>query len=142
MKNTDEIIIFRNQQSDLVAVAKALEKHGVCISESDLLALENIRTKSLSAHGRVEFGKSALPTLAKVFASSPYIDSENCATVLAELLDAFYYFRGECDGLISDKELMTFMRREFDRSAAGDISYLTGTAMERLCSKLKGKNYY
>lgn len=142
MENSNTLFIPLNSQSDPAAVAAAVEKHSIRISQNELSALENAHTRFLSAHGRVEFGKSALPTLAKAFASSPYFDEKNCTALLTELMDIFYYFRNECDGLISDEELISFMRREFDLSAAGDIGYLAGTAMERLCSRLKGKSNY
>lgn len=125
---------------ELSLCAAEFSKHGIVLTKAEIAALEAAHKKALHDCGRVEFGGGILPELAKAFAGSPYIEKENCAFVLEELQSAFYYFREECDGLISDKGLVAFMKKEFNGAAAGDISYLTGTSLERLCARLKGKD--
>lgn len=120
--------------------AAVLQKNGIILSPAEQAALAAAQTKALRDSGRVEFGAGILPELASAFANSPYLTQENCAALLEELQAAFYYFRGECDGLISDKKLVEFMRREFNGAAGGDIGYLCGTSLERLCARLKGKD--
>lgn len=120
--------------------AATLQQCGIILSPAEQAALAAAQTKALRDSGRVEFGAGILPALAKAFANSPYITQENAAALLEELQAAFYYFRGECDGLISDEKLVDFMRREFNGPAGGDVGYLSGTSLERLCAKLKGKD--
>lgn len=120
--------------------AAALQQRGIILSPAEQAALAAAQTKALRGSGRVEFGAGILPALAKAFANSPYITQENAAALLEELQAVFYYFRGECDGLISDEKLVDFMRREFNGSAGGDMGYLSGTSLERFCARLKGKD--
>lgn len=119
---------------------ETLLKYGIILSEKELAALGAAQARALRDSGRVEFGVGVLPSLARAFANSPYITRENCAELLEELQSAFYFFRSECDGLISDEKLIAFMKKEFNGAAGGDIGYLTGTSLERLCARLKGKD--
>lgn len=120
--------------------AATLQQRGIILSPAEQAALAAAQTKALRDSGRVEFGAGILPALAKAFANSPYITQENAAALLEELQAVFYYFRGECDGLISDEKLVDFMRREFNGPAGGDMGYLSGTSLERFCARLKGKD--
>ena len=129
-----------NEKKGIAMCAKVLYEHGITLSETETAAIVAAHTKALRDSGRVEFGEGALPALTKAFVSSPYITRENCAELLSELQATFYFFRSECDGLISDERLIAFMKREFNGPAGGDIGYINGTSMERLCARLKGKD--
>ena len=129
-----------NEKKGIDVCAKVLYEHGITLSEAETAAIVAAHTKALRDSGRVEFGEGALPALTKAFVSSPYITRENCAELLSELQATFYFFRSECDGLISDEKLIAFMKREFNGPAGGDIGYISGTSMERLCARLKGKD--
>ncbi len=126
-------------KSELSLCNDISKKSGLTLSEKDMEKLVDARFKSLESSGRVEFGGGVLKDLVKAFHSSKYVTKENYLEILEELQDAFYYFRGECDGLVSDKELIAFMRKAFDGEAAGNIEYLVGTSLERFCMKLRGK---
>ena len=65
--------------------------------------------------------------------SNPFIDNANYEEVLQELQNSFYYFKNECHDLISDEELIEFMRRIFNGRAQGSLEYLSGTSLDELC---------
>lgn len=126
-------------ERELLACNEISKKFGLSLTEKDMAQLVDARFKALERTGRVEFGKGVLKELVQAFHSSKYITAENYREILEELQDAFYYFRGECDGLVSDKELIAFMRKAFDGEAHGEMEYLTGTSLERFCMRLRGK---
>lgn len=142
MENSLSIINIAPHGSEkgITLCRETLLKYGIILSEKELSALGAAQASALRDSGRVEFGVGVLPSLAGAFANSPYITRENCAELLEELQSAFYFFRSECDGLISDEKLIAFMKKEFNGAAGGDIGYLTGTSLERLCARLKGKD--
>ena len=107
-----------NEKKGIAVCAKVLYEHGITLSDAETAAIVAAHTKALRDSGRVEFGEGALPALTKAFVSSPYITRENCAELLSELQATFYFFRSECDGLISDEKLIAFMKREFNGPAA------------------------
>ena len=67
--------------------------YGLTLTESDITELVELLGNALRSTGRVEFGGGILPKLIRAFCKSPYVDPYNYATTLAELQDAFYYFK-------------------------------------------------
>ncbi|MEA4964545.1 MAG: DUF6323 family protein [Oscillospiraceae bacterium] len=109
------------------------EKYGLALSESEIQELVSCRAKALQDTGRVEFGGGVLPKLVYAFCDSPFLDQENYEAILAELQDAFYYFKNESVDRISDDELIDYMVQVFNGRAQGSAEYLTGTSLEELC---------
>lgn len=126
-------------EKELLACNEISKKSCLSLTEKDMAQLMDARFKALERTGRVEFGGGVLKELVQAFHSSKYVTAENYRELLEELQDAFYYFRGECDRLVSDRELIAFMRKAFDGEAHGEIDYLVGTSLERFCMKLRGK---
>lgn len=108
-------------------------RYGLSLSEQQIHNLVEKRFEALKDTGRIEFGKGILKKLIYEFCDSPYIIQENYEDTILELLDSFYYFKNESMDLISDDELMTFMKQHFDIICQGSLEYLNGTTLEELC---------
>lgn len=107
--------------------------YGLTLTESDITELVELRGNALRSTGRVEFGGGILPKLIRAFCKSPYVDPYNYATTLAELQDAFYYFKNEAEDRFSDDELIEFMANIFNGQAHGSAEVLTSISLEELC---------
>lgn len=107
--------------------------HGLVLTEADIEDLVEMRGQALRATGRVEFGGGVLPKLIRAFCGSPYMDRANYAATLAELQEAFYYFKNECRDRFSDDELIEFMAKVFNGRAKGSAELLTAISLEELC---------
>lgn len=107
--------------------------YGLTLTESDITELVELRGNALRSTGRVEFGGGILPKLIRAFCKSPYVDPYNYATTLAELQDAFYYFKNESEDRFSDDELIEFMANIFNGQAHGSTEVLTTISLEELC---------
>lgn len=107
--------------------------YGLRLTEQEITGLVELRTQALRNTGRVEFGGGILPKLISAFCQSPYIDPYNYAATLADLQDAFYYFKNECQDRISDDELIEFMADVFNGQAHGAAEVLTTISLEELC---------
>ena len=107
-------------------------KFGLVLSEAEITDLVASRAEALRASGRIEFGGGILPKLIEAFCDSPYIEQENYADTLAELQEAFYYFKTEAMDRFSDDELIEYMVRVFNGRAQGSAEYLSGTSLEAL----------
>lgn len=107
--------------------------YGLTLTESDITELVELRGNALRSTGRVEFGGGILPKLIRAFCKSPYVDPYNYATTLAELQDAFYYFKNESEDRFSDDELIEFMANIFNGQAHGSTEVLTSISLEELC---------
>ncbi len=107
--------------------------YGLTLTEQDVTELVQCRAEVLRATNRVEFGGGILPKLIRAFCSSPYVDRENYAATLAQLQEAFYYFKNESQDLFSDDELIEFMEKVFNGKAAGSTELLCAISLEELC---------
>lgn len=107
--------------------------HGQALTEADITELVELRGQALRSTGRVEFGGGILPKLIRQFCSSSYVDSDQYAATLADLQDAFYYFKNECEDRFSDDELIEFMEKVFNGPARGSTEVLTTISLEELC---------
>ncbi len=105
---------------------------GLSLSETEIAELVTCRAEALRTAGRIEFGGGILPKLIQAFCDSPYIYQDNYADTLAELEEAFYYFKTEAMDRFSDDELIEYMVKVFNGRAQGSAEYLSGTSLEAL----------
>lgn len=122
-----------DMQTELQRCNKLSARYGLTLSESEMRELTQCRAKALRDTGRVEFGGGILPKLIYAFCDSPYIQKEDYESTLAELQDAFYYFKGEAMERFTDDELIEYMQKVFNGAAEGSVDYLTGSSLEELC---------
>ena len=109
--------------SQIVQTAKAYPTMVACAEKTEGNAVKNADTK-------------AIDKLIKEFCDSPYINQENYAETLYELVEIFYEYKNETLDLITDDELIKFMKKSFDEIAQGDLEYLSGTVMYRMRENL------
>jgi len=108
-------------------------KYGLVLSDKQLENLVVRRYEALRENGRVEFGEGIVKKLIIAFCDSPYIGPLDWEETLLELQDAFYFYKNEADELLSDDELIDYMKQTFNGAAQGSLEYLTQTSLEELC---------
>ena len=134
----DENMLLPLQQQLTLAYQEVREcnayssNFGLSLSETEIAELVTCRAEALRTSGRIEFGGGILPKLIQAFCDSPYINQENYADTLAELQEAFYYFKTEAMDRFSDDELIEYMVKVFNGRAQGSAEYLSGTSLEAL----------
>jgi len=107
--------------------------YGLALTEENITELVELRGQALKNTGRVEFGGGILPKLMEAFCKSPYVDASNFVAVLADLQDAFYYFKNESEDRFSDDDLIEFMEKVFNGEAHGSTELLCAVSLEELC---------
>ena len=136
-------IVNKRKQIEIANIKKCNEytnKYGLILSENQISNLLERRKETLKETGRIEFRVGIIDKIIKEFCDSPYIEQENYAETLYELIDIFYEYKNETMDLITDDELIEFMKKSFDGVAQGDLEYLSGTVMYRMRENLlKGK---
>ena len=88
------------------------------------------RKEALKNTGRVEFRGGILDKIINAFCNSPYLNQENYASTLYELVDIFYEYKNETIDLVTDEELIKFMKKSFDGICHGSTKYLAETIVE------------
>lgn len=128
-ENYLEIVNKRNQIeiSNIKECNQYTSKYGLTLSDKQINDLLAKRTEILKEKGRIEFREGILDKLIKEFCDSPYINQSNYIETLHELIEIFYEYKNETMDLITDDELIKFMKNAFDGVCKGDIEYLEET---------------
>lgn len=128
-KDWMELAGQENQLAKVMESSRYGERFGLSLTEEEVKMLMQERKRCLKEQHRVEFGESILPKLIQAFCDSDYIRGEDYAEVLGRLQEIFYLFKNESMDLLTDDELLTFMREQYDETCFGDPDYLEGTCL-------------
>lgn len=110
---------------------------GLTLSHSQAIELVETRAQALRGNGRIEFGGGVIQRIIREFCHSPYISSHNYEETLQELVETFYYYKNETLDLLSDDELIQFMRTRFNGVCQGSLELLAGRELYNLASNLR-----
>lgn len=131
-----ELEISKIKQCNQISI-----KYGLSLSDEQIENIIQRRIDTLKDIKRIEFKESVIDKIIKEFCDSPYIFQDNYAQTLYELIEIFYEYKNETMDLISDDELIKFMKKSFDGICQGDLDYLSGTVMcEMKNNVLNGKS--
>jgi hypothetical protein len=138
-----ELIPFAAGMIQKLAVDEVLkcneftEDYGLTVTPEQAAELVETRAVSLSDNGRIEFGGGIIHILMKRFCDSPYISSYNYNQTLHELIEIFYYYKNETLDLVSDDELIQYMKSEFDGPCRGSLELLAGLSLDRMARNIR-----
>lgn len=115
-------------------------RFGLILSHQDAVELVETRTLALKMNGRIEFGGGVIEKIIQAFCDSPYLSRHNYAENLHDLTEIFYYYKNETLDLISDEELIKFMKYSFDNICQGSLELLSGRELYNLARNLRFGN--
>lgn len=135
-----ELMQLKKQEMEIAALVSCNEKteqFGLVLTKEDARELTISRNESLKSNQRVEFGEGILPKLIYTFCDSQYINQDNYVKTMSELQEIFYLFKNEAEDNLTDEELMTFMKEQFESICYGDADYLADTCLERFAEAIR-----
>lgn len=135
-----ELMLKKKQDTEIAALISCNEKteqFGLVLTKEEARELVVSRNESLKSNQRVEFGEGILPKLIYTFCDSQYINQDSYMETLMELQDIFYLFKNEAEDNLTDEELMTFMKEQFESVCYGDADYLADTCLERFAQAVR-----
>ena len=134
--NDDE----KNEILKIKECNKLTNKYGLMLNEKQIYNLLDNKGDVLKSTGRIEFRNGVVEKIIKEFCDSPYINQDDYERILNELIEVFYEYKNQTLDMVTDDDLIKFMRRAFDGICKGDIEYLSGTIMYKMKNEiLKGK---
>lgn len=135
----DMLVVGRSREevSNVLACNEVIAEFGLALTEKEAGMLVEARNESLVKYHRIEFGKSILDKLVVAFCDSQYIEGDDYAETLIRLQDMFYQFKNEAEDELTDEELITFMREQFEEICFGDIDYLAETCLPRFAKAIR-----
>ena len=144
MDNSYLETLNKRKQLEIANIKKCNEyisKYGLILSDEQISNLLEKRNATLKETDRVELRGGVVDKLIKGFCDSPYMNKDNFVQNLYELIEIFYEYKNDTMDLITDDELIGFMKKYFDEVAQGDLDYLSGTIMYKMRDNLlKGKS--
>ena len=129
-KNFMELFSEKNQLQKVMETNKKTEQFGLELSQENAKLLVEARGEKLKRQKRVEFGEGILPKIIFAFCDSSYITQDSYVETLCRLQEIFYLFKNESMDLLTDDELLDFMREQFEQTCFGDLDYLESTCLE------------
>lgn len=112
------------------------------LSEADARQIVEARDLSLKNSGRVELSFDVVNHLITVFCSSPYINQDDYAVTICELVDIFYYMKNETADEIGDIELIEIMKDFFDHRCYGSLELLVYRELPSIVEEIRTGRYY
>ncbi|MDD2484352.1 MAG: DUF6323 family protein [Eubacteriales bacterium] len=119
---------------------KTAEYH-LALSPTEVKGLVEMRAEALRNFGRVEFGGGIIEKIITEFYDSPYISQYNYSDTIHELIEVFYYFKNETLDILSDDELLGWMKKYFDASCQGSLDLLNGRELERMAQEIRNGSF-
>lgn len=127
----EELVLLEEINTDTAAF-------GLTLTQEDAGELIVSRNACLAKYQRVEFGKGILDKLIYTFCDSRYMEQDEYLETLEQLLDVFYGFKQASEDKLTDEELLTFMKEQFETVCYGDVEYLQSTCLERFTKAIRG----
>ena len=143
MGNTLSALFSLDALSNRLAIGELLDRnkttaqYGLTLTPNDAAELMETRSYALNETGRIEIGGATLGKLVDAFADSVWISQREYAPILNELTDLFYTAKNETMDLISDDELIAFMKDCFEHRCGGSLELLAGRELEKLAENLR-----
>lgn len=130
-------LIEKQAVNEILKCNELTEKYGLLLTEAQALELVETRTSALNANGRIEFGGGIIDKIIYDFCDSPYISKYNYEETLHRLIEMFYYYKNEVMDLISDDDLIEYMKKSFDGVCQGSLEALEGRELYKLAQNIR-----
>lgn len=130
-------LIQKQAVCEVVKCNEYTQRFGLILTQAQAIELVETRSFALKDNGRIEFGGGVIDKIIKEFCDSPYISMHNYTQTLHELIEIFYYYKNETMDLISDGDLIKFMKSSFDGLCQGSLDLLSGRELYRLAKNLR-----
>lgn len=140
MEDILELMIENQQKQELLKIIECnnkTEQFGLILSHDNAKLLMENRGDTLKENKRIEFGESIISQIIYEFCDSQYINQDNYMETLLELQEIFYLFKNESMDELTDTELLSFMKKQFEEICFGDLEYLKSTCLERLARAVR-----
>lgn len=112
-------------------------KYSLVLTEAQALALVETRSFALKGNGRIEFGGGVIDKIINEICDSPYLSMHNYEETLQELLEIFYHYKNETLDLMSDDDLIKYMKNAFNGICQGSLELLSERELYKLARNLR-----
>ena len=132
-----EVLAGQNQVQKVMDMNQKTERFGLSLTQEDAKLLVERKMECLKEQQRVEFGETILSKLSDTFCDSPYISQSDYVDTISGLQEIFYLYKNESLDVLTDDELLEFMKEAFDGKCQGALEYLEETVLEEFARNIR-----
>ena len=132
-----EVLAGQNQVQKVMDMNQKTERFGLSLTQEDAKLLVERKMECLKEQQRVEFGETILSKLIDTFCDSPYISQNDYVDTISGLQEIFYLYKNESLDVLTDDELLEFMKKAFDGKCQGSLEYLEETVLEEFARNIR-----
>ena len=122
---------------NLVDLNAKANNYGLVITENIAREIMLYRQAALIENERVEFKSDAITRLTSAFLQTRYINQEDFADVMGEIINLFYFIKTETGNFFTDDELISEMLKVFTETCFGSIEVMQSKGLEKILRKDK-----
>lgn len=148
-KKNSLISINQMQVSDPAALKNALielnsmtREYGLFLTVKQVNRLAEAVQRALRESDRIEIGAGIMPVLAEEFSTSVFVNRENYAQLLEELVFIFFHVKTAVCDRISDRELVRILRDYYENKALGSVEIMRERDIDLLIKYIETENGY
>lgn len=130
-------LIQKQAANEVIKCNSYTKIFGLTLTQEQAVELVETRSKALIDNGRIEFGGGIIDKIIKSFCDSHYISMHNYVETIHELVEIFYFYKNETLDLISDDDLIDFMKSAYDNVCQGSLDLLAGRELYKLARNLR-----
>lgn len=130
-KENSLINISQYPVSDTVALKNALTdlnsrtvEYGLVLTVKQINTLSRTVQDALRESGRIEIGSGILPVLAEEFCTSVFVNQDNYASLLGDLIHIFFSVKTAVCDAVPDRDLLRLLKDYYENKALGSIELL------------------
>jgi len=127
----------KNFIKDLVDLNAKANNYGLTITENIAREISVHRQAALIENERVELKSDAITRLTSAFLQTRYINQEDFAETMGEIINLFYYIKNETGFFFTDDELIKEMLKVFTETCFGSLELMQGKGLEKILRKDK-----
>lgn len=146
-KNKFLINVNQMQMSDPVALKQALidlnsqtGEYGLVLTVKQINKLANSVQNALRESDRVEIGAGIMPVLAEEFCTSIFVNQDNYASLLEDLIYIFFQVKTAVCDRISDRNLVRLLKDYYENKAYGSVEIMRESDIDRLIKYIEMEN--
>lgn len=106
------------------------KRYGLLLTESQAEALAQTRTASLKENKRIEFSDGVVDKLIIAMCDSAYITQEIYENTIHEMINLFYDLKNNTWDMVSDNDLIDFIKTAFNGCCRGTMELLIEKSTE------------
>lgn len=132
----DYELMWEEKVTEILKCNDVSSRYGITLNESDAKELIVVRQETMRDVGLIEFRSSIVEEVILAFCNSQFITKYDYLDILSQLVEIFYYYRSEVDELLSDEDIIKYLRLSFEGPCQGSLDYLSDHQLSKLLDDL------